>query len=1014
MGNARIGVDSSGLKSGLKEARNELKMLKAEFKELTSAAELLNKKEDQLNKKMEAASKVINGYNKLAQEYNKNIEKGEKRVKELAEQKDKLTKELEEAKQATEKDEKAIQKLTKQLDDCKRKIEAEEKALNSNNVQLHNTNTEINKLKKTYNAYEEELKKVIETTEDLGETSQETAESIEEVGEGDGVKKLGQNVVSAQDAMSKLEDITAEVRDRVDEITNSYEDLVKNGIEKAINKMGELAQKTEEYGSRSESALAKVGTLADDTDAISADIRSQTKQFGFDYDAIAEGIYDALSSGVSESNVGDFSEIANKLAIAGFTDSATTIDALTTIINSFKYSQGDASKLASILLNTQDLGKVTVGEMGSDISTVASTAAMSGVSFEDIMTAVSYTTAGGINSSQSMTAINSMIEELSDITSNAGKIIIQKTGKTFSELMAEGYNLRDMLEVLGNSGETAALVLGEDFIKTKSKLDESYFKDAKSIEEVMAIALANGADLSASLTDIFSSINAAKAGGALYTQSTAYDYGKRKFDNEQLDGSLLDRNFNKLINTTENQKNIFKQTWQDVLIEMWQGDSASKGMQGYFGEALAEINDVSNEFIEAFDFDVIDDLGSTILDVVVEICNIFRDNKELILEVIYKFLEFIKTLIEYLPTIINDLLPAAAEFSGKVIDKLIGLTNYIPAISELFGLVLTYLPEIMSVLYFIQGLFSALNIVAIVGGIIIAFQTLAPILSTVVPAAASAAAGALSFLAGPIGIVIAAIGVLITCFVVLYNKSEIFRAKVNEVAGLLKGAFLEAIESIRAALKRMADALGLTTDKTKESDDAIGNFAATIVEVLGGAFVVIINVIEGFVESIAITIEQVKALANVVSSFFQALNSGDFSQVKASLDKVAALSIQKWTMSSKIMHEVIDEWDGKKKSNTTTKTTSTNKTIQDLSLVSGVDYNYNDILANANLNNYNNILANANAVNNNVSKSTTPVVNNNNKAITANNYYYSPKAIDERTASKYTRDTLKEACFSVV
>lgn len=971
-GNARVGVDTSGMKNGLKEARAELANMKREFKELSSAADLLNKREEQLNQKMDATKKMIEAHNKVADEYKKKIADGEKEVEKLKDKKEELTRKLNDAKNATEKDGKAIDDLTKELKECSDELKKKEKNLEKNKNNLTATNTEVNKLQKSYNDYNKELEESTDIT-----------------------KLFGTQITSAQDAMDKLGDVAENVKNKVNEVTDGFENLIKEGIQETAKELTELAKITEDYGTKSETALAKAQTLltGDMYDGANGLIRDQTKLFGQDYSDIAEGWYQALSAAVPNDKIADFTEVAGKLAISGFTDSSTSIDALTTIINAFKLSHDEAAKLASVLINTQNLGKTTVGELGQDIASVASTASLSGVSFYDLMTATSYSTQGGIKTNETMTALNSMIRELSDITSTSSKVLIQNTGKTFKELMSEGYNLRDVLQILGNAGDSAATILGEEFIITKSKLDESLFEKADSVEEVLAIAKQNGADLSTSVQDLFSNIRAAKVAGALFDQTNQQDYSNRLLGNENLDSNLLEQQFEHLINTTENQKNILKQIWQDALVEMWMGGEATEGLQGYIGEALAEVNDLSNELIDDFDFSLIDEIGQTIKDVIIGICNIVRDNKGLIMDLINSLGDFIIQLVEYLPTVVEDVIPALMEFVDGLLDKAPTLLNFLPAIIDIMTFIINNLPLIMGVLYTIQGIFSILGAVFEIGGIVIALEVLAEWLGTTIPAVAGAAGGAIAGLAGPIGIAIAAITAIITFFVIAYNKSELFRSALGDLIDRISGALAEAVNSIVDAFNDFLEVIGLTDAKIDLLGEGIGILAAGISGILGDSVIMIINIFEGLVEHVLYTIELFDLFGKIVRGTFAAIVTGDWSGVISNIKTAMNTALKDVMLPLKVLIETADEIENKtKKTTTTNKTTITNTPSVDIDT--------------------NKLIADVKNFNSNVSTVKTPVVNNNNKNVTSNNYFYSPSALDERMIDKNLKNTLNEALFT--
>lgn len=60
-------------------------------------------------------------------------------------------------------------------------------------------------------------------------------------------------------------------------------------------------------------------------------------------------------------------------------------------------------------------------------------------------------TASGINTAESSTYLKSMLNELGDTGSDVAGILLEKTGKSFTELMDEGKSLGDVMAILGES-----------------------------------------------------------------------------------------------------------------------------------------------------------------------------------------------------------------------------------------------------------------------------------------------------------------------------------------------------------------------------------------------------------------------------------------------------------------------------------------------------------------------------------------------------------------------------------
>lgn len=79
------------------------------------------------------------------------------------------------------------------------------------------------------------------------------------------------------------------------------------------------------------------------------------------------------SAGVDTANVVDFVSTATKLSVAGFTESATAVDVVTTALNAYGLAGSDAEKVASMLVKTQDLGKTSVGELAATMGRVIPT-----------------------------------------------------------------------------------------------------------------------------------------------------------------------------------------------------------------------------------------------------------------------------------------------------------------------------------------------------------------------------------------------------------------------------------------------------------------------------------------------------------------------------------------------------------------------------------------------------------------------------------------------------------------
>ena len=329
--------------------------------------------------------------------------------------------------------------------------------------------------------------------------------------------KFGQQIDSNKDKLSKIGSV-----------------MEKAGKTVAGASAG-IASASVTMASGFEDAMAKVSTIADTTEVPLDSLRKQILELsdstGIAASDIAENVYNAISAGQNTGDAVAFVANATNLAKAGFTDSSSALDVLTTAMNAYKLSADDVSEVSDILLTTQNKGKTTVGELASSMGKAIPTAAAFNVDLRNLAAAYATTTANGIATAESTTYIKSMIKELGDTGSTVGSIIKEKTGKSFSELMAEGDSLGDVLNVLNG--------YGADTGKTMYDM----FGSAEAASAAATIASGGAEQFSESLSAMAASSGATDdAMGKMQTSSSkaAKVLNRMKNDGIELGSSLID------------------------------------------------------------------------------------------------------------------------------------------------------------------------------------------------------------------------------------------------------------------------------------------------------------------------------------------------------------------------------------------------------------------------------------------------------------------------------------------
>ena len=247
-----------------------------------------------------------------------------------------------------------------------------------------------------------------------------------------------------------------------------------------------------------EDSMAQIRTLcADDTifAGIKDNVLKMSSELGIAATEIGSAIYDGLSSGVSPENISDFTEKMVKLSRAGFTEVSTATDVCTTILNAYGMEITETDKIMDRLIQTQDSGKVTVGELGESMGKVIPTAASMGVSIDQLCSGYALLTKQGIGSAEATTYMNSMFNELGKSGTDVSDILKAKTGKSFQELMASGADLSDVLGVIKEHADANGLSMQDLFGNTNSaKAAIALFTEdgAAFKEEMLGMASSTG------------------------------------------------------------------------------------------------------------------------------------------------------------------------------------------------------------------------------------------------------------------------------------------------------------------------------------------------------------------------------------------------------------------------------------------------------------------------------------------------------------------------------------------
>lgn len=270
--------------------------------------------------------------------------------------------------------------------------------------------------------------------------------------------KLNKYQTELEETTGKLNDMgkgAEEAGKGINETENAVMMIAKS---EAFEKIAESAQKLydtlmecDDAADKFETSMAKVETLAhagEGLDAMASEIKNYAAALGVSASDFAEGVYQAMSASIAAEDAVEFTANMTKLAVGGFTATATAVDIVTTVINAYGLAAEDATHIMDNLIATQNLGKTTVDELASSMGKVIPTASAYSVNIDQLSAAYAELTAKGIKTRITTTDLNAMFQELGNTEKDVNNILQELTGDTFGQFMEKGNSLGDVMALL--------------------------------------------------------------------------------------------------------------------------------------------------------------------------------------------------------------------------------------------------------------------------------------------------------------------------------------------------------------------------------------------------------------------------------------------------------------------------------------------------------------------------------------------------------------------------------------
>lgn len=325
------------------------------------------------------------------------------------------------------------------------------------------------RFKETSEKVKESTERIKESSDSLKKASEQAKKASEQIGKiPEAGKEIGEKVSKgAEQGRESLKKLGVTGKEQASILESAF-DRVASAVAAAftVKKLFDLASYAVTTAADSETSFAKVQTLLSsgtDVKAFYESVRKGSREAGVPLAEFTEALYQSLSASVAQGSAVKFTTEAAKLARGGYTDLTTAVDVLTTIQNAYGLSASQTTKIADRLITTQNLGKVNVAQLAAVMGRSIPVAKSYNVSLETLFASYAALTKNGNEADETTTLLNATFNELGKYGTKAATILKAQTGKSFSELMASGVALTDVMGILQDAASRAGLSLSDLF-----------------------------------------------------------------------------------------------------------------------------------------------------------------------------------------------------------------------------------------------------------------------------------------------------------------------------------------------------------------------------------------------------------------------------------------------------------------------------------------------------------------------------------------------------------------------
>lgn len=257
--------------------------------------------------------------------------------------------------------------------------------------------------------------------------------------------------------------------------------LAAMGFQKLSQWIDESTEKFRLFeNSQAEVSTILTGESYKAIDTLTEGVKKLSIQYGQSAVDMSRGLYQILSAAVKVEESLNLLNVATKASIAGLTSVETSVDVLTSIINSYGKSVSQAAGVSDILFQTVVRGKLRFEDLASSLGYITPIAAAAGVAFEEIAAALATVTRMGLHVDMASRGLALTIQNIVSPTKQA-KDAANEFGVDMSAVAIRVFGLKGFITDLSEAVKEFGLAVLPRMVR-----------NMRSLRVVMALASEEG------------------------------------------------------------------------------------------------------------------------------------------------------------------------------------------------------------------------------------------------------------------------------------------------------------------------------------------------------------------------------------------------------------------------------------------------------------------------------------------------------------------------------------------